>query len=113
MFPELAARQAQGIIMRRAPVFKLRCPFQSGTILVSFLEVGILYRIYSWMSNLSILAGPTPIYIYSRPPPFKVGLKPFLPRSLKEIDRSITSVGWVWVGNKTYFKNQAIPSRKR
>jgi hypothetical protein len=34
--PELAARQAQGIIMRRAPVFKLRCPFQSGTILPPF-----------------------------------------------------------------------------
>jgi len=36
MVPELAARQAQGIIMRRAPVFKLNCPFQSGNIFASF-----------------------------------------------------------------------------
>jgi hypothetical protein len=37
--PELVARQAQGIIMRRAPVFKLGCPFQFGTISASFLAV--------------------------------------------------------------------------
>jgi len=36
MVPELAARQAQGIIMRRAPVVKLSCPFQFGTIFASF-----------------------------------------------------------------------------
>jgi hypothetical protein len=36
MVPELAARQAQGIIMRRAPVVKLHCPFQFGTIFASF-----------------------------------------------------------------------------
>jgi hypothetical protein len=36
MVPELAARQAQGIIMRRAPVVKLDWTFQFGTIFASF-----------------------------------------------------------------------------
>jgi len=36
MVPELAARQAQGIIMREASVLKLSCPFQFGTIFASF-----------------------------------------------------------------------------
>jgi hypothetical protein len=31
MIPELAARQAQGIIMGEAPVLRLSCPFQFGT----------------------------------------------------------------------------------
>ncbi|MGD9118361.1 MAG: hypothetical protein PVJ08_06475 [Dehalococcoidia bacterium] len=30
--PELAARQAQGIIMRRAPVVKLSCTVKFGTV---------------------------------------------------------------------------------
>jgi len=37
MVPELAARQAPGIIMRRAPVVKLNFTFQFGTISASFL----------------------------------------------------------------------------
>ena len=42
MVPELAARQAQGIIMRRAPVLKLSCTLKFGTSFASyklFLEV--------------------------------------------------------------------------
>jgi hypothetical protein len=37
MIPELAARQAQGIIMREAPVLKLSCPFQFDTTFASFV----------------------------------------------------------------------------
>jgi len=36
MVPELAARQAQGIIMPEAPLLKLSCPFQFGTGFASF-----------------------------------------------------------------------------
>jgi len=39
MVPELAARQAQGIIMREAPVLKLSCPFQFGTSFASFYAI--------------------------------------------------------------------------
>jgi hypothetical protein len=45
MVPELAARQAQGIIMRRAPVVKLGCTVKFGTSFASSIRVGGLYSI--------------------------------------------------------------------
>jgi len=33
--------------------------------------------------TLPLMLFPTPFYIFSRPPPFKVGLKPFSPTPLK------------------------------
>jgi len=39
MVPELAARQAQGIIMRSAPVLKLSCTFKFGTSFASSIQV--------------------------------------------------------------------------
>jgi hypothetical protein len=59
MIPELAARQAQGIIMGEAPRLRLSCPFQFGTtFLLSFIchrfELVILYGIQSLMSNRGV-----------------------------------------------------------
>jgi hypothetical protein len=56
--PELAARQAQGIIMREASLLMLVCPFQFGTTFLldcmghRFILL-ILYSLHGLMSNHS------------------------------------------------------------
>jgi hypothetical protein len=67
IIPELAACQAQGIIMREAPILRLACAFQFGTTFLLpfiFYRFGLLifYSIHFLMSNESTrhVEEPTP-----------------------------------------------------